>query len=46
MNVLVEHLKLISVAQVLALCADVFPEEEVLPRARLILEGIFDQEQS
>jgi hypothetical protein len=45
-KVLVAHLGLTSVAQVLALSADVFPEEEVPPRARLILEGIFDPEQS
>ncbi|GAA2527934.1 DUF6036 family nucleotidyltransferase [Winogradskya humida] len=45
-KVLVAHLEFTSVAQVLALCADVFPEEEVPPRARLILEGIFDDEQS
>lgn len=45
-KVLVAHLELTSVAQVLTLCADVFPDEEVPPRARLILEGIFDNEQS
>jgi predicted nucleotidyltransferase len=45
-KVLVAHLELTSVAEVLALCADVFPEEEVPPRSRLILEGIFDPEQS
>jgi hypothetical protein len=45
-KVLVRHLELTSVAQVLALCAEVFPEEEIPPRARLILEGIFDPEQS
>lgn len=33
-------------AQVLELLAEIFPEEEVPPRARLILEGIFDPEQS
>jgi hypothetical protein len=45
-KVLIAHLGLSSVSQVLALCTNVFPEEEVPPRARLILEGIFDQEQS
>jgi hypothetical protein len=29
----------------LALSAEIFPEEEVPPRARLILEDIFDPEQ-
>jgi hypothetical protein len=45
-KVLVAHLGLTSVAEVLALSAEVFPEEEVPPRARLILEGIFEPEQS
>jgi hypothetical protein len=45
-KVLVAHLGLTSVAQVLALSAEIFPEEEVPPRARLILEDIFDPEQS
>ena len=38
---LVKHLGLSSVAEVLALCAEVFPDEEVPPRARLLLEDIF-----
>jgi hypothetical protein len=45
-HVLVEHLGLTSAAQVLALCAEVFPEEEVPPRARLILAGLFDGDES
>jgi predicted nucleotidyltransferase len=45
-KVLVAHLGLTSVAQVLALSAEIFPEEGVPPRARLILEDIFDPEQS
>jgi predicted nucleotidyltransferase len=45
-RVLVQHLELTSVAQVLALLAEIFPEEEVPPRSRLILEDIFDPEQS
>jgi hypothetical protein len=45
-KVLVAHLGLTSVAQVLALSAEIFPEEEVPPRAWLILEDIFDPEQS
>jgi Nucleotidyltransferase of unknown function (DUF6036) len=45
-RVLVEHLRLASAAQVMALCADIFPDEEVPPRARLILEGIFDQDEA
>jgi hypothetical protein len=43
-RILIEHLQLKTAAEVLALCADVFPEEEVPPRARLILEGIFDHD--
>jgi predicted nucleotidyltransferase len=43
-RVLVRHLGLTTVAQVLAVCADVFPEEEVPPRAQMILEGIFNEE--
>ncbi|XVV13750.1 hypothetical protein ACQP2X_05175 [Actinoplanes sp. CA-131856] len=45
-KVLVAHLELTSVIQVLELLAEIFPEEEVPPRARLILESIFDPEQS
>lgn len=45
-KVLVTHLEFTSVAQALVLCADVFPEEEVPPRARLILEDIFDEQQT
>lgn len=45
-KVLVAHLGLTSVAQVLALSEEIFPEEEVPPRARLLLEDIFDPEQS
>lgn len=45
-KVLVAHLELTSVGQVLELLADIFPEEEVPPRARLILESIFDPERS
>jgi hypothetical protein len=45
-DVLVGHLGLTSVSQVLALCAEIFPEEEVPPRAWLILEAIFDHERS
>src|SRR5262249_5420517 len=37
----IRHLGLPSVAGVLALCAEVFPDEEVPPRARLLLEDIF-----
>jgi len=40
---LVHHLALATPAEVLALCAEVFPEEEVPPRARLVLEDVFDQ---
>ncbi|WP_141721775.1 DUF6036 family nucleotidyltransferase [Micromonospora citrea] len=39
---LVDHLGLTSAEQVLALCAEVFPEEEVPGRARLVLDDVFD----
>src|SRR5215475_16144222 len=38
---LIKHLGLSSVGEVLALCAEVFADEEVPPRARLLLEDIF-----
>jgi hypothetical protein len=39
---LVKHLGLTTVDGVLALCAEVFPDEEVPVRARLVLEDAFD----
>ncbi|TYK50846.1 DUF6036 family nucleotidyltransferase [Actinomadura decatromicini] len=39
---LIRHLRLGSVKDVLSLCADVFPEEPVPDRARLILEDLFE----
>jgi predicted nucleotidyltransferase len=39
---LVDRLGLTSVDAVLLLCADVFPEEPVPPRARLVLEDAFE----
>ncbi|MEO3928983.1 DUF6036 family nucleotidyltransferase [Micromonosporaceae bacterium B7E4] len=39
---LVEHLGLTSAEQVLRLCAEIFPEEEVPGRARLVLDDVFD----
>jgi hypothetical protein len=39
---LVKHLGLTSVEDVLRLCAEVFPDEEVPTRARLVLEDAFD----
>ncbi|KKJ98564.1 hypothetical protein LQ51_24365 [Micromonospora sp. HK10] len=39
---LVDHLRLTSAEQVLALCAEIFPEEEVPGRARLVLDDVFD----
>ncbi|MFI7071449.1 DUF6036 family nucleotidyltransferase [Micromonospora sp. WMMD754] len=39
---LVNHLGLTSTEQVLALCAEIFPEEEVPGRARLVLDDVFD----
>ena len=38
---LVKHLQLDSATEVLALCAEVFPDEEIPARARLVLEDIF-----
>jgi hypothetical protein len=38
---LVKHLGLTAVDAVLALCAEVFPDEDVPPRARLVLEDAF-----
>jgi hypothetical protein len=39
---LIRRLGLVSVDQVLAVCAEVFPDEPVPERARLILEDVFD----
>jgi predicted nucleotidyltransferase len=41
---LVKHLGLVSAEQVLALCAEIFPDEDVPPRARLVLEDVFGEE--
>jgi predicted nucleotidyltransferase len=38
---LVERLQLSTVEEVLALCAEIFPDEEVPVRARLVLEDVF-----
>jgi len=38
---LVKHLCLSSAGEVLALCAEIFPDEEVPARARLVLEDVF-----
>lgn len=38
---LVRHLNLSTVDEALSLCAEVFPDEEVPPRARLVLEDVF-----
>jgi hypothetical protein len=40
-RLLVKHLGLSTVDEVLAVCAEVFADEEVPPRARLILEDVF-----
>ncbi len=40
---LVRHLGLSTPAEVLGLCADVFPDEEVSARARLVLEDVFGE---
>ncbi|MGY3520765.1 DUF6036 family nucleotidyltransferase [Micromonospora sp. PTRAS2] len=39
---LVEHMGLSNAEDVLRLCAEVFPEEEVPGRARLVLDDVFD----
>jgi hypothetical protein len=39
---LVEHLNLADPDEVLALCAEIFPDEEVPGRARLILDDVFE----
>ncbi|MFI1195772.1 hypothetical protein ACH4T9_21310 [Micromonospora sp. NPDC020750] len=39
---LVKHLGLTSSEQVLTLCMEIFPEEEVPGRARLVLDDVFD----
>jgi predicted nucleotidyltransferase len=39
---LVKHLQLSSTAEVLAICADVFPDEAIPNRARMIIEDLFD----
>jgi len=40
-QVLVRHLGLSNPAEALAVCAEVFPDEPVPPRARLVLEDAF-----
>lgn len=42
-RVLVDHLRLSSVENVLAVCVRVLPDEPVPDRARLVLEDIFEQ---
>lgn len=39
---LVQHLGLTTTEQVLNLCAEIFPDEEVPGRARLVLDDVFD----
>jgi hypothetical protein len=46
LQVLVKHLGLRSVEQVLELCGQVFPEEEVPARARLVLEDILGDDEA
>lgn len=38
---LIEHLDLLTVEDVLGVCSNVFPDEPVPPRARMILEDLF-----
>jgi predicted nucleotidyltransferase len=40
---LVRHLGLSTTAAVLALCAEVFPDEDIPARARLVLEDVFGE---
>ncbi|MEV4750530.1 hypothetical protein ACFQVD_44695 [Streptosporangium amethystogenes subsp. fukuiense] len=40
---LVERLALDSVDEILTLCAEIFPDEPVPDRARLILEDLFSE---
>lgn len=39
---LIGHLGLTNTEQVLSLCAEIFPDEEVPGRARLVLDDVFD----
>lgn len=39
---LVKHLQLTNAAEVLALCVEIFPDEPVPERARLVLDDVFD----
>jgi hypothetical protein len=39
---LVKHLQLGSTDDVLAVCREIFPEDEVPDRARQVLEDVFD----
>jgi len=41
---LVKHLRLSSAEEVLALCAEIFADEEVPARARLVLEDVFGEQ--
>jgi hypothetical protein len=42
-RLLVKHLQLASVDEAVALCAEIFPEEEISERARRVLEDAFDE---
>ena len=39
---LVDHLGLTNAEQVLSLCDEIFPDEEIPGRARLVLDDVFD----
>jgi len=41
---LIHRLGLVSADQVLALCAEIFPDEPLPERARLILEDVFEED--
>jgi hypothetical protein len=38
---LAQHLELASVEEILAVCTEIFPDEPVPDRARLVLEDVF-----
>ncbi len=38
--ILVKHLQLTTASEVLAICAEVFPDEQIPDRARVLLEDV------
>jgi hypothetical protein len=43
-RVLIDHLGVTTAEQAVAVCTEVFPDEEVPARARMVLEDIFGAE--